>query len=76
MSSVYRLNADDLEKIKSILRKERISSNRVIIDLDEKTIRSEDSLDNSDLLEIAGSFSSHRAKELLEVIKESRGEWG
>lgn len=75
MSSVYRLSEEDLELIKSILRKENISSERVVIDLNERTIKTDDLFDNSDLLEVAGTLSKERANELLDSIKESRAEW-
>lgn len=76
MASMYKLNGEDLKKIKELLNKWDITSERVVIDLTNFTLETEsDPYDVTDLLEVSEKITEKRAKELLEHIREVREDW-
>ncbi|MFC4778204.1 hypothetical protein ACFO9Q_15495 [Paenibacillus sp. GCM10023252] len=71
-----RLDQQTTKALKSMLQNLNINQSRVVIDLDKQTVEvQDDEQDIEDLLEVAGTLTPERGKELLEEIRKSREEW-
>ncbi|MDF2652414.1 MAG: hypothetical protein K0Q73_8219 [Paenibacillus sp.] len=71
-----KIDSQTVIAIKSMLKKLNIDNTRVLIDLEKQTIEAqEDDNSNDDLLEVAGTLSPERGRELLEEVMRSREEW-
>jgi len=71
-----KMDQQTTRAIKSLLQKLNINQSRVLIDFNLQTVEGQDddySID--DLLEVAGTLSPQRGKELLEEVNRSRKEW-
>jgi hypothetical protein len=71
-----KIDQETARELKSILSRLNINNPRVIIDLDKETVEvDETDYSIEDLLEVAGTLSPERGRELLSDVKLSREEW-
>ncbi len=70
-----KLDRETVDQFKSLLAKLNITDRKIILDLNNGTIESEEDYSIDDILESAGILTPERAKELQDEVIRMRAEW-
>lgn len=72
----YKLDSREADNIRDLLKRLKVSAERITIDLKQNTLEVQiEKQKSSDLLNFCGVISKKRANELIEHISKSRREW-
>jgi hypothetical protein len=76
MSNIRKLSPNIAKDLRNFMSENNITTNRLIIDLEQETVEDADDYSVDDILSVAGILKKGEANELLDHIKESREGWG